>query len=350
MPVRFDNRTLKALSALAGDAGGLNRVSADLSEGELRGEASIPLPLGLWVNASATVRGSHIGFPRYRAKIGHIVVPSVISRQLTRFGRFMLQMAGAEIPPLDDVVQSFSVEQDHVLARLKLPRERKLFDLVVAARSSKVNHDLVNKTLCRIAAAQRAEPVTTLSELVRRTFAGAIPTDAEEYNRAAFVALSLAVLRAKAELLITGAPKPETRCVFPEDVFVLQGRADLAKHWVLSAALTSVLGPEAAKNVGEWKELDDSRPSGSGFSFVDLAADRAGVRTALLAVDAGSALVTAEQLRQATENYLLPKALLKAPEGLTDAAFSARYGSLERKKYREAVSRIDQILAQRSSR
>lgn len=130
----------------------------------------------------------------------------------------------------------------------------------------------------------------------------------------------------------------------------MQGRADLAKHWVLSAALTSVFGPQAAGNLGEWKELDDSLGDGSGFSFVDLAADRAGVQTALLALDRQTAHATKKKLSRATDDYMLPKLLLEAPEGLSNASFVQRFGRLEQKNYVEAVSRIDRILAQHLSR
>jgi hypothetical protein len=92
--------------------------------------------------------------------------------------------------------------------------------------------------------------------------------------------------------------------------------------------------------------LDDSRPSGSGFSFVDLAADRASAQTALQAIDTRSARATAADLSRATDDYLLPKALLTAPEGLSDAAFADRFGALDQKAYRDAVSMIDQVLAQ----
>jgi hypothetical protein len=151
-------------------------------------------------------------------------------------------------------------------------------------------------------------------------------------------------------MLAPGASNLRARCRFPERTVLLQGRADLANHWIFSAALTSALGSKAAENLGELKELDDSRPSGSGFSFVDLAADRAGVQTAILATKPGTASATAEKLRKATDDYLLPKELLKAPEGLSDAAFVARYGSLERMDYRKAVARIDQILVQHRTR
>jgi hypothetical protein len=115
-------------------------------------------------------------------------------------------------------------------------------------------------------------------------------------------------------------------------------------HWALSAGLTSVFGARAAENLGDWKELDDSLPHGSGFSFVDLAANRSGVQTALLALDRKTAAATKAQLSRATDNYMLPNDLLQAPEGLSDATFVHRFGNLEQRNYREAVSSIDRTL------
>jgi len=53
------------------------------------------------------------------------------------------------------------------------------------------------------------------------------------------------------------------------------GRRDLAQHFVVSCGLTALVGGEAAETAGIGKELYDSQ-FGSGFSFVDLAADLAG--------------------------------------------------------------------------
>ena len=53
-------------------------------------------------------------------------------------------------------------------------------------------------------------------------------------------------------------------------------RRDLAQHFFLSAYLTVVVGPQAAEAAGVAKELVDAR-SGSGFSYVDLAANMAGI-------------------------------------------------------------------------
>jgi len=54
------------------------------------------------------------------------------------------------------------------------------------------------------------------------------------------------------------------------------GRADLAKHFFVSAHLVALGGSETARSAGLIKELFDAH-GGSGFSFADMAANRAGI-------------------------------------------------------------------------
>jgi hypothetical protein len=333
------------LSALARDGSGLDRLRIELSEGELLGQASLALPLGLWLNASAVAAGSHSGFPAFRLGIGRLTLPAAAGRPLAKLARWGLRAKGAEIPPLDEMVESFVVERDLVRAQVKLPSRTGLVDGVLAARSSAVDGELTNAILCRIASEQREEPVDTLSQLTRRAFADASGAAPDGYARAAFAALALAVVGDRAEALLLRSATVQGSCTFPSGPIRLQGRADLAKHWALAAALTGILGPQAAENLGEWKELDDSRPDGSGFSFVDLAADRAGVQIAIAALGPETALATQERLRAATEDAMLPPGLLKGPEGLSEGAFVEQFGSLDRMNYKDAVSRIDAMLA-----
>lgn len=344
--VRVEHRTVMALAALASDALEVVRIRGGVEHGKLGAQASLKIPLSLWLNVSATASGSYSAFPDYQLTIGRVVFPVAAGRILAKLGRRYLLMRGATIPPLDKLVQGFSIGEDHVLATVDLPQKTALVDSVVAARSSSVDYALVATIFCELAAAQRAQPVMTLSEMLQRTFARAAAADAAAFNRAAFVALSLAVVGDKADALMPRAQQLRSRCEFPKQEIQLRGRSDLAKHWIFSAALTSALGSKAAESLGEWKELDDSRPNGSGFSFVDLAADRAGVQTAVQAVDTRSARATAAILSRASDEYLLPKALLKAPEGLSNAAFADRFGALDQEGYREAVSRIELVLAQ----
>lgn len=56
----------------------------------------------------------------------------------------------------------------------------------------------------------------------------------------------------------------------------MRGRADLAKHFFVSAHLVALAGSDAARSAGLIKEILDSR-GGSGFSFADMAANRAGI-------------------------------------------------------------------------
>ena len=56
----------------------------------------------------------------------------------------------------------------------------------------------------------------------------------------------------------------------------MRARRDLAQHFTLSVALAVLVGPQAAEGAGILKEMADSR-RGSGFSFVDLSADLAGI-------------------------------------------------------------------------
>ncbi len=343
--VRIDNQMVAGLAALARDASGVNRIRARLSEREVFVEASISLPLGLWLNGSASASGSHESFPPVRVTLGRVEFPPAAGRPLANLVRSILRLRGADVPPIDQIVQGFSTRKTYLTAKIMLPAKSGFVDELIAARSSRVSPALAEEILCRMAISQRAEPVQTLSGLVRRTFARRPVVDPVSYNRAAFVALSMAVVGDQAESLVRGGAEIRQRCGFPQADLLLQGRADLAKHWTFSAALTSVLGSRAAGYLGEWKELKDSSPNGSGFSFVDLAADRAGVQTALKALAPLTATVTRASLGGATDDYLLPKLLQEAPEGLSSASFVDRFGSLDHKQYQKAVHHIDEVLA-----
>lgn len=126
----------------------------------------------------------------------------------------------------------------------------------------------------------------------------------------------------------------------------LAGRRDLAMHFALSAAMGAVLEPRFTRAIGEWKELYDSLPGGSGFSFVDLAADRAGLNLGRIATaDPHSAARITGVLAEAGEGTLFPAQALGLAEGMTEAEFRRRFGSLDALTYAAAVRRIDRLLA-----
>jgi hypothetical protein len=347
--VRVDNGMITGLSALASDATGLARFEAQVKSGVLAGKASLSLPAGLWINASATATGRHDGFPAYRLKVGRVTFPETMSRWFADLGRTILRLRGASVPPLDEMVRQVSINRDDVLAMLALPADSGVVNELISVGGEGVDGPLVSDIYCRIAAEQRANPVRELPQVVRRAFDVDYADGTVDYNRAAFVALSFLVVGERAEALTPQAAELKKDCPHPPRRYVLRQREDLAKHWAFSAALTAVLGKETADSLGEWKELNDSLRNGSGFSFVDIAADRSGVRTALRALDPGTAESMVDELSRVTEEDLLPVALLQAPEGLSEATFVDRFGSLDQQNYRRAIAAIDQELARRRS-
>jgi hypothetical protein len=116
----------------------------------------------------------------------------------------------------------------------------------------------------------------------------------------------------------------------------MRGRRDLAQHFVVSCALTQLVGVSLAEGAGLFKEQQDSM-GGSGFSFIDLCADFSGVA---LAARLKKGDLTLEKLARGfrVEDYLPDFKGLR--EGLTAAQFARDYGSPTDKRFLAEVDRI----------
>jgi hypothetical protein len=122
-------------------------------------------------------------------------------------------------------------------------------------------------------------------------------------------------------------------------VVTLRQRDDSALHFLISAVIAAEAGTPLADAVGLWKELSDARRGGSGFSFNDLAADRAGTRFGELAVRS-PAQVQARLAAGATEADFMPDAS-DLPEFLPEAEFVARYGGVGGTPYKRMLAEIE---------
>jgi hypothetical protein len=188
-----------------------------------------------------------------------------------------------------------------------------------------------------------------MAPLMREASRRSADSTAVVENRAAIWALVIYFSDGEFEDLIGQLVSSQRELVWaPYDVGLMQ-RPDLRQHFLTSAgiALASQQGISIA--AGEFKELLDSGNGGSGFSFVDLAADRAGIQFVTLAT-AGED--QARQLQQQLagikgEDAFFPdtSGLL---EGLSDAQFRERYGDMESARYLEQVALIDKRIARLS--
>jgi hypothetical protein len=120
------------------------------------------------------------------------------------------------------------------------------------------------------------------------------------------------------------------------------GRRDLAQHFFVSSYLAAAGGTELATSTGMLKEMADAN-GGSGFSFVDMAANRAGI------VFAGSVLNNRVPLKAVGEEFTVAAFMPNVdelPEGLTATKLLADYGPQNDDRFQREMRRIDQRLLQ----
>lgn len=163
--------------------------------------------------------------------------------------------------------------------------------------------------------------------------------DAAAENRAALTVLTLhANGRGLAQVLPLARHWPRPRPL----QLLLGGREDFPLHFLVSAALAAEGTTPLSKVVGVYKEVSDAR-IGSGFSFNDVAANRAGTRF-------GEKLLQSPTQMQAAladgvhDADLLPR-VDDLPEFMSHAEFVRRFGGVGAPAYNLLLAEIDRRIA-----
>jgi hypothetical protein len=167
-------------------------------------------------------------------------------------------------------------------------------------------------------------------------------------NSAALLALAIYLGDPRFDKLAGLNLKPELlgRSAYKKPV-QLAGRQDLRLHFVISAGLKLLTDQGISTAIGEFKELLDAGRGGSGFSFVDLAADRAGIRFAEAAADPnGGARRLQELLAGNPSEQLFFPPVADLPENIPRDQFEQRYGGVDGAKYNDLVREIDRLIDQ----
>ncbi|MDD5753488.1 MAG: hypothetical protein PHN45_01875 [Methylococcales bacterium] len=133
----------------------------------------------------------------------------------------------------------------------------------------------------------------------------------------------------------------------PQYAAFLYKRTDLAKHFMGAAALTASTNSRVGNALGEVKELSDSKAGGSGFSFVDLAADKAGSRFGELAVLSPESARRIQKLTSKIKDYtdFMPDPS-DLPEHMDETEFKRLFESTQSPAYLALAAKIDQRIAQ----
>ncbi|HUM16684.1 MAG TPA: hypothetical protein VL086_13405 [Candidatus Nitrosotalea sp.] len=164
-------------------------------------------------------------------------------------------------------------------------------------------------------------------------------------NRAALLALGLLLGHRRLEGFVGPViGERDWRRAAPLGRTTLRGREDWTKHFFVSAALTVLSAQAPSDAIGVFKEELDAG-GGSGFSFGDLLADRAGTTFALLATrDAAAARTLQERLAAGFRvDDFFPEAA-DLPENIQAAELEARYGGVGGPLFRQYVAEVERRL------
>lgn len=127
---------------------------------------------------------------------------------------------------------------------------------------------------------------------------------------------------------------------------VLRDRSDWAKHFCVAAAIALLSDEIVSDAASLLKEELDSGIGGSGFSFSDILASRAGTTFALCATrDEEAARTMQDRIVRGfrVDEFFPPAADL--PEGITDAELQSQYGGVGGEGYNSIIEEIERRIA-----
>lgn len=169
--------------------------------------------------------------------------------------------------------------------------------------------------------------------------AEAVRAFAAQDNRALLITLAL---YATAQPIARLVPAARDWDLPAERVVLIRGREDHPKHFLVSAVLAAEGGGRLADAIGVYKEVDDSR-QGSGFSFDDLAADRAGTRVGQRAAHEPLAL-QARLANVMSASDVMPETA-DLPTFLSESEFRQRFGGTGSESYQRVARQIEARVA-----
>ncbi len=331
-----------------------------LRDGVATLEASLPLPsnpFGQYLNLAAVLRDTGER-PRVESlRIGRVDVPGRIAGWMLQAGLYWMQRSPAYGASADSIQR---VQVSPQMLRVVYVWNEAAAEQLKASLMDTGDQERLQAYQTRLAALTaalapvaarpaQAAPALPLHTLLQPLLELAAQRAAQDggarlalEHRAALVALAFYVNGKGLAAVVPAAalwPAP-----VPQQV-TLGGRGDFAQHFSVSAALAATAGSPLADAVGLYKEIDDAR-GGSGFSFNDIAADRAGTRFGELAVgdDTMQARLRRRTSAGLTDRDLLPP-VKDLPEFMQEAEFKKRYGGVGSPVYKKMQADIEQRIA-----
>ena len=307
---------------------------------------SIPTPwnpMGDYLNVEATLVETE-GIPQPRSvQAGNLALPDLVTNMLMSQVIYWLR----QIPKYQiglDVLRKIKISQDELNVvyhweggftqemRTSIVSEQERKQLLLY-HSLLTKNSLLHGTKTTVSLSEILPPLLNLAS--QRSETG----NALEENRAAILVVTFYTLGKSLKSITPNAatwPKPVKRVV------TVSGRDDFAKHFMVSATIAAYADTALSNVVGLYKEVKDSR-TGSGFSFNDIAADRAGTKFGEKAVASED---LAQQLQRRVASGLTDSDLMPhwsdLPEFMSEVEFKRRFGGIGAPAYEQMMQKIDQ--------
>lgn len=315
----------------------------NISDQKAHVQTSLPLPIEAingYINLEATLIETDALPQLQSVSIGNIPIPDFISQSLVtqsiqwlqshpKYSNGIKAIKGVKITSsafnvLYQWHGGFKQSGHHLTFLSKSEREKinRYYNLL-----SQNNKQQVKQTLPQI-----------LQPLMQMAAQHSANGQAQKENRAAILAATFYVLGLPLKYVVPeAADLPHSH----DQIVTLDGRQDFAQHFIVSAAITAYTDTTLSDAIGLYKEIEDKR-SGSGFSFNDIAADRAGTR---FGERATASQKEAVQLQQLVAKGLDDKALMPIwsdlPEFLTKSVFRQQYGNFDTPAYYQMMEKIN---------
>lgn len=317
----------------------------DLRRGALGLGASLRAPaLPVYLNFESTLV-EDVPLPRIETlRLGQVPVPPWLAYKIIP-RLFALAFNDADLRSFENVIKKVMIRENQLA--LTYEWQADLPNKVRTALVSEEDRTRLRAYQERLAAVSRSadSQQVSLTKLLVSLFTLAAERSKESEpvaeNRAAIFLLTLYVNGQSLEAVLPEAknwPQPAPRRA------LLNGRDDFPKHFMVSAALAARAGGPLSDAVGVYKEITDSR-GGSGFSFNDIAADRAGTRFGETAADGAAAKKLQQRLRAGVVERDLMPATADLPEFMPEREFQRRFGGIGAPPYKKMMADIEARVA-----
>jgi hypothetical protein len=312
---------------------------------------TVPLPApmdGRYVNVMAELLPKESGLPEFKSfKLGEMAVPTGLANWLAAYAVASVNGQDA-VDAFADSVKRLEVGPGSmtVVYQWQADLPARLSSALVPAGELE---RLRAYRQAMVQAGMQARKPTSLADLLPPLFrlaaersAGDGGPDPVAENRATIAVLTFYVNQRGLDKVVPGAepwPKAAVRTV------KLNGRDDFPKHFMISAAIAATADSPLSDAIGLYKEVKDSR-GGSGFSFNDLAADRAGSRLGEMAsASPEAALYLQARLKAGLREADFMPSTEGLPEFMPEPEFKRRFGGIGAPAYTQMMMEIERRVA-----